>query len=123
MSDQEAEPIPASELEGIEGWRRFTDEPELRDVEVVRYKDSGHWQWSIFVSVMEFVRSDPLESELREAMAKALRAVPGATDVAEEDREEWVVDGEPSGKALAEAAAATVDAFAPQTRAHTGFPS
>ena len=57
-------------------------------------------------------REDPLESELRQQMATALRAVPGVDVVAEEDRELWYVTGAPSGEALIRAAAQVVDHLA-----------
>jgi hypothetical protein len=68
--------------------------------------------------VAEFLREDPLERELREAMAAALQGVPGTTDVEEEDREIWHVEGEPSGAALVRAAAVVVDGLAARAKAH-----
>lgn len=62
--------------------------------------DRQEWPWSVFVAVAEFVREEPLETELAEAVAEALGAVPGVTDVVHEDREVWVVDGTPRGSDL-----------------------
>jgi hypothetical protein len=64
------------------------------------------------------VREEPLEREMREAIDAALRGVPGVKDVAEEDREVWVVAGDPSGEALVRAAAEAIDALQAKIRAH-----
>jgi len=106
------------ELINSPDWQRLTDEPDIRGVEVIRSKTTGPWQWSVTVWVMEFIREDPLESEIREAMAADLRAVPGVSRVTEEDREVWVVDGSPSGEMLTQAAAGVVDRFADRAREH-----
>ena len=108
--------VPADEVDGVEGWDRLTNEPELRGIEAIRNESEGPWQWSVTVWAMEFVREDPLEQELRAAIAGALARVPGVTRVAEEDREVWVVDGVPSGEALVEAAAGAVDALVDRVR-------
>jgi hypothetical protein len=110
--------ILSHDFGGNQGWQRLTDEPDIRGVEVIRFNTDGPWQWQVVVSVMEFIREDPLEAELREAMAAALRAVPGVARVHEEDREVWVVDGSPSGEKLTHAAARVVDDFAARTRDH-----
>jgi hypothetical protein len=67
---------------------------------------------------MEFIREDPLETEIRDAMAAEIRAVPGVARVSEEDREVWIVDGSPAGEILIRAAAQVVDRFAERTRTH-----
>ena len=100
--------------EVTEAWERETDEPDLRNVDAL--KVPGGWQVGVWV--MEFIRTDPLESELRERMASALRGVSGVTSAEEEDREVWFVTGSPSGQALARAAARVTDEFADRTRAH-----
>jgi hypothetical protein len=110
--------VPEDELEGTEGWRRLTDEPDIRGVEAVRHDDDTPAQWYVTVWVMEFVDEEPLEKELRDAIAAALRAVPGVTDVDEEDREVWAVEGPDSGEAVVRAVAAVVDRFAERTREH-----
>jgi hypothetical protein len=103
---------------GVERWRRLTDESDIRGVEVIRSNSKGPWQWSVVVSVMEFIREDPLEAEIRKEMAAELRSVLGVARVSEEDREVWVVDGSPSGEELARAATKVVDRFAERTRVH-----
>ena len=114
----EVGPILSRDYGGNQGWQRLTDEPDIRAVEVIRSTTDGPWQWQVVVAVMEFLREDPLEAELREAMASALRAVPGVVRVSEEDREVWIVDGSPSGEKLTHAAARVVDDFAERTRDH-----
>ena len=102
--------VPDEEVDGEEGWERLIDD-DVRGVEAIKVSD-GEWPWQVILAVAEFVREDPLETELRERMAAALRAVPGVTDVAEEDREVWIVNGHPSGEALVSAAAGVVDDLA-----------
>lgn len=97
-----------------EEWARKTGEPDLRAVSASKLRQ-GPW-WSVGVAVMELIRTDPLESELRDGIAAALTAVPGVTGVEEEDREVWSVTGDASGKALVEAVAQVVDDFADRTR-------
>ncbi|NDU75007.1 hypothetical protein GWI34_20585 [Actinomadura sp. DSM 109109] len=97
-----------------EEWLRKTDEPDVRAVSASMHR-SGHW-WSVSAWVMEFIRTDPLESELRRRIAEALSGVSGVTGVEEEDREVWTVTGDPGGRALVEAVAEVVDDLAPRTR-------
>jgi hypothetical protein len=65
---------------------------------------------------MEFIRVEPLESELRESTTAALLGVPGVDAVARQDREVWIVAGSPSGEALVRAAASVVDRYLSRTR-------
>jgi hypothetical protein len=111
MSD-EITKVPDDEADGDEAWIRETDEPELLNVEACRSGDG----WQVIVWVAEFLREDPLEAEFRAAMDAALRGVAGVTDVQEEDRELWAVDGQPAGDALLRAAADVVDALADRAR-------
>lgn len=115
----EVQHIPPDGNRDYEQWQRLTDDPGIRGVEVIhRLKTDGPWQWSVTVWVMEFIREDPLETEIREAIAAELRAVPGVERVSEEDREVWVVDGSPSGEELTRAAAKVVDRFAKRSQEH-----
>ena len=109
MDIGEVRRVPAGEVDGVEGWDRLTDDPEIRGVEAVRNQSEGSWQWSVTVWAMEFVRQVPLEATLQAAIEAGLREVPGVTRVAHDDREVWVVDGSPSGEELAQAAAVAVD--------------
>ncbi|MES9540612.1 MULTISPECIES: hypothetical protein [unclassified Actinomadura] len=113
MSDdvQQVQPLDS----GIaEEWIRKTDEPHLRAVSASKLRSGP--LWSVSVWVMEFIRTDPLESELRRRIADALSGVSGVTGVEEEDREVWTVIGTPTGRALVEAVAQVVDDLAPRTR-------
>lgn len=101
----------------VEEWERDTSEPDIRGIGVTRDADGTDWPWHLSVSVAEFVREEPLEGELRRRMDAALRAVPGVSDVAEEDREVWIIRGDVSGEAIAVAAAQVVDEMADRIRA------
>ena len=116
MSDINVEKIEPADDEILEEWRRVTVETDLLGVGAVRLAD-GEWPWQVLVSVMEFIRDEPLESELVEAVSAALAAVPGVREAAQEDRETWVIQGDADGPSLVRAAAAVVDRFAPRTRA------
>jgi len=100
--------VPDDEVDGAEGSERMTDQPELRNVEAIR-EDTN---WQVHVWVAEYVREEPLESELHDRMTTALQAVPGVTLVVQEDREVWSVDGTPAGDVLLQAAADVVDDLA-----------
>jgi hypothetical protein len=113
--------VPSAELDGAasdEGWERSVTDPDLRGVSAYRITLDEQAYWSVGVAVAEFLREDPLESELRQQMAAALGAVPGVDVVAEEDRELWYVTGAPSGEALIRAAAQVVDHQADRAHAH-----
>lgn len=99
---------------------RLTDEPDLRGVEVARYSAPG-WPWSVGLYVAEHVREEPLESEMRAAVDVALRQVVGVDDVAEEDREVWIVSGSPSPEDLLAAASSVVDQLAERVRSELGW--
>ena len=96
-----------------EAWERVTGDLDALGVEAVRSGVTGGWQ--VIVAVMEFVREEPLEGELRRRIAAALGAVEGVETAEEEDREVWFVTGAPAGEALVRAAAAVVDDLAGQT--------
>jgi hypothetical protein len=51
-----------------EAWERVTGEPDVRGVDAARIDFAGGW--NVTVAVMEFVREDPLESELRRRAAR-----------------------------------------------------
>jgi len=55
----------------------------------VRLRAALRRGWHLAVWAMEFVRSDPLETELRQRIARALQAVTGITSAEEQDRELW----------------------------------
>lgn len=115
MSD-DVQRIEPADSEIGEEWLRRTDEPDLRAVSAARTDRIGGWHVSVWI--MEFVRSDPLESELRQRIGSALQAVPGVTSADPEDREVWFVTGTPSGLAMVEAVAQVVDDLSDRTRAY-----
>ena len=98
-----------------EEWLRETDEPGVLNVSANRWDAIGGWQVAVWA--MQFVRSDPLETDLRQGITSALHAVSGVTSAEEQDREQWFVTGSPSGRALVEAAARVVDDHAERIRA------
>ena len=115
MSDIQVEKIEPADDESLEEWGRVTEEPELLGVGAVRM-DDDEWPWQVQVSVMEFIRDEPLESELETAISRALAAVPGVVEAAHEDRETWIIKGKADGPSLVRAAAAVVDGFSARTR-------
>jgi hypothetical protein len=114
--NNQARRIQPEDPEIAEEWLRETDEPDLRAVGACKIDRIGGWQVSVWV--MEFIRSDPLESELRQRIRSALLGVSGVSSAEEEDREVWFVTGTPSGQALVEAAAKVVDELAAHARAY-----
>lgn len=87
-----------------------------RTVSANRVDEIGGWQVAIWA--MEFVRSDPLETELRQQILTALRSVKGVSTAEEQDREQWFVIGTPAGRDLVAAAARVVDELADRIRPH-----
>jgi hypothetical protein len=110
------------DVDGDEGWLRLTNEPEVRGVEAEPNMENAPWTWSLSVWAMEFVREEPLESELRAAIGVALESVPGVAEALEEDREVWAIAGSPDGEALVAAVADAVDGLAPRFRTHIQSP-
>ena len=68
------------------------------------------------MSVAEYLRDEPLDVELEISVDRALRSVPGVSDVHHEDREVWIVRGEPSGEAVVHAVSGALDRFAARIR-------
>jgi hypothetical protein len=100
-----------------EEWVRKTAEPDVRGVGAYLRHDGGSWPWRVTVWAAEFIREDPLEQDLRDAIRVALEAVSGVTRVVEEDREVWAVAGKPTGQALISAAAEAIDRLQGRLRA------
>lgn len=96
-----------------EAWTRIPPDP-LGSMEAYRFE--GGVDWRVVISMAEFVREEPLESEMRRGVAEALRGVPGVTKVFEEDREQWLIEGSPSGEDLLQACAPVIDALADRAR-------
>jgi hypothetical protein len=89
-------------------------DPPGRTVSANRVDEIGGWQVAIWA--MEYVRSDPLETELRRQIVHALQTVNGVSAAEEQDREQWFVTGTPAGRDLVAAAARVVDDLADQIR-------
>ena len=110
---ERVEPIDA---ETLEAWENVTEDLDLLFVGSYRRADPV-WSWRVDAAVMEFVRQEPLESEMARAMARELGGIPGVRRVLRRDREVWTLQGDPDGASLARAAAAVVHRFLPATRA------
>jgi hypothetical protein len=95
MSAEPRQRIPLMDESNAEEWERLTDDPDLGGVEACRSEDDG---WRVTLGVAEFVRREPLESELVAGVEAAIRSVPGVTGVWHEDREQWVARGTPSSR-------------------------
>jgi hypothetical protein len=98
-----------------EGWLRQTDDQAVRGVDAWKPYD-GDWRVALWVA--EFLREEPLESEMRRSMTSALTRVVGVHEVIEEDRGQWIAVGSPSGVDLVTAAAAVVDCLSERARLH-----
>jgi hypothetical protein len=116
--EDEPQKVPVQDDELAEEWVRKTSEPDVRGVGAARWRERSQWAWQVTIYAAEFVREEPLEQRMRAAVDAALRAVPGVQDVAEEDREVWIVAGDPSGEALVRAAAEAMDRLQGDIRKH-----
>ena len=85
---------------------------DVHGVDATKHAQPGGWTWTVSVSAMEFVREEPLESTLRREIIAAMRGVPGVVQAEEEDREVWILRGDPTGHALVEAIAGVIDTHA-----------
>ena len=94
-------------------WHREVGDDELRGVSV--YRPQGD-DWRVVVGMAEFIRGEPLESELRRGVGAALRSVPGVSSVWEEDREVWIAQGSPQADSLIRAVGDVVDGLAGRAR-------
>jgi hypothetical protein len=108
-------PDPERDEEVLEEWEWRSAEPLIGGC--ASQLPRQRYPWQVSVGVMEFVRDNPLEAELREAIFRSLLEVAGVTDVAEEDREVWVVQGVPMGRELLEAVASAVAPLTDRVRA------
>jgi hypothetical protein len=111
--------VDSSSEEVVEYWIRDIANPLDRSrFGVDASKSTGRWPWKVDVWAMSGIRDIPLEKELRRAIMKTLRGVPGVLGAQEGDREFWIVRGDPSGDALVAAVAAVVDEYAAELRAY-----
>ena len=118
MTEERIVQVADDLVDGVQEWIRETDDDDLRGVDALEVAEGGAWPWQVFVSMAEFVRDVPLEDEMRAAVDAAIRSVPGVTDVAEEDREVWIVAGTPSGEALVRAVGAAIDPLVERAASH-----
>lgn len=103
----------------IETWVRDVEGTDRDVLGVIANKSTAtKWPWRVTVHVLEFVRDEPLESQLARLITTAIAGVDGVTQVKRDDRELWIVDGAPEGYDLVEAVSIVVDGLARRTRAH-----
>ena len=98
-------------------WVRNSDD-EFRSIGAHKPHD---YVWQVTIGLAEFLREEPLESEMRREMDRVLRAVSGVSNVIEGDREVWDVAGSPTGEDLVRAAAGVVDGIAERAHELLGF--
>jgi hypothetical protein len=112
--------VAADDADGevFEAWERVTAEPDIRGVYASKTPDTV-WTWRVEIAVLEFVRAEPLVSEVNSRLEAALAAVPGVTAVTGEDRDVLIVAGVPAGRALMIAATTVIDALSDDLRATT----
>ena len=114
--------IEPADPELAEEWVRRSDDPKVLGIGSSRWAEGGDWPWRVDVAVASLVREEPLQGELRDRVTAALEAAPGVVRVVQEDREVWIVSGDPTGPALIEAAARVVDDLAERARASLQAP-
>lgn len=89
-------------------WELITPAGLADDVFGVSAQRLENGEWEVWVSACEFVRFEPLQTELQDGITAALEAVAGVTQVLNEDREIWLVNDAASGPNLVLAAASVV---------------
>lgn len=105
----------AQESEDIsQAWTRSLDLDELTAVDALRLRGEQEWPWQVIVPVAEFIRTDPLQSELFHAVTSALQNLRGVREAAHDDREVWVVSGRVRGRSLVAAVGAVLDRLEPR---------
>lgn len=89
----------------MHSWELVTPDDEVSGVSANSYQAD---EWEVWVAAAEFVRSEPLESELQDGVTQALAEVAGVTVAFSEDRETWIVKGTAGGPSLVLAAGSVV---------------
>ena len=110
LAEVEVRQIEPSDSEILREWERVTDDDEILGVSVSLGREP-EWKWQVCVAVAEFVRDEPLESNFSNRITLALGRVKGVKEVIREDREVWLVDGEPDGEELVREVSAALDAM------------
>jgi len=108
------ESINKTEEDGFVEWIHQTEDADILGVSASQ--EVGDEEWSVFISVAEFVREEPLEGKFRELMAKSLSEVEGVSSVEEEDREVWLVEGNANGKELVMASVKALKSIYPELK-------
>ena len=115
MDDIRIERIKPRDEELLEEWVRITGEKDILGVCAARMSQSD-WPWQVSIYVAEFIRSEPLQSELFDAITSALSGVPGVARAVQEDREVWAVQGNVAGDALVRACSLALNRLAQPLR-------
>ena len=116
MPNIEIKQVKPKDEEVLEEWVRVTDEEHILGVCAIRFTNS-EWPWQVSIYVAEYIRTEPLQSELQVAITNALNEIPGVEKAIQEDREVWVVQGNVSGDSLIRASAIALDHLAEAMRA------
>ncbi len=115
MADDEVHQLEP-EFADDEQWARLPQD-ELRWVEAIRDGRDGIWQ--VYVSLAQVpLEDEPLRTDVRGGITRALLEVSGVATAAEEDQEVWRVSGSPAGDDLVRAASTVVDEFLEVVRAY-----
>jgi len=99
-----------------EEWINITDEPEILGVDASRDIEDES-SWTVYISVAEFIREEPLESILFSAISSALNGVECVERVEQEDREAWIVEGKVKAPSLIRACVIQLKELHPKLRA------
>lgn len=114
MEDIKVEQVESEDDEALEQWVRVTEEQHI--LGVCAERSDGKWPWRVEIFVAEYIREEPLQSELHNAITAALKRVPGVNKAVQEDREVWVVKGKVAGDALVRACSTALNRLADALR-------
>ena len=115
MAKIEIKQVESQDEQILEEWVRVTEERDILGVCATRIA-SDDWPWCVSIYVAEFVREEPLQSQLFGSITTALNNVPGVKRAVQEDRERWVLQGQPSGENLVRASSLALDTLAGSLR-------
>lgn len=115
MENVVVDQVESEDEDIVEAWSRRTDEPHILGVSAIRLSED-EWPWQVAASIAEYIRDEPLQSQMRAAMLSALSRVSGVEDVEEDERGIWVLEGCVHGRDLVLAAVAVVDQLASEAR-------
>ena len=108
------EQFEPSDDEVIEEWNRKCEQ-HLRDihgVNALKLKDNGDYPWVIYFGAGEFIREEPFFTKMNDAIYEALTSLENVNEVHAEDREKYIVSGNPSGHELVKVVSEAIDNFA-----------